>query len=73
MRVQVERNVLKAGLLEHACNVLADPAETADDHVVALRDGERRLSVAHRCTPRRAGFAEQRTGYAPIVPDEDRR
>ena len=46
--VQVERNVLEAGLLEHARNVLADPAETADDHVIALRDGERRLRLAHR-------------------------
>jgi hypothetical protein len=41
-RVQIERDVFEAGLLEHARDVLAHPAESADHHVIALRDRQRR-------------------------------
>ncbi len=37
--VQIEGNVLETGLFQHPRDILADPAETADHHVIALGDG----------------------------------
>ena len=47
----------KPDLLEHARNVLADPAESADHHVIALgdRQGRRVSRIASLCGG--AGFA----------------
>ena len=58
-RVEVERDVLEAALLEHAGEVLADAAEAADDHVLALRElaRGRRLErhLGRLCTAGAAG------------------
>ena len=48
--IQIERDVLEAGLLEHARDVLAHAAEAADHDVIALGDRER--APAPRASPR---------------------
>ena len=57
IRIEIERDVFEAGLLEHARDVLPDAPEAANHDVIALRDGERRLRLAHRLGVRRPGFA----------------
>ncbi len=42
IRIEIERDVFEAGLLEHAGDVLPDAAEAANDDVIALGDRERR-------------------------------
>ena len=36
--IQIECDVLEAGLLEYARDILSDASESADHHVVAFRD-----------------------------------
>ena len=71
--VELEGDELESRLFEHPRNILAHPAETADDHVFAPGDRQRRLSLAHRRADRRPGLSEQGTRDAPILAYEDGR
>src|SRR6202021_2126646 len=65
--IQLEGDELESGRFEHARDILADTAETADDDVIAFGDGQSRLGLAHRLGVRRPGFAEQGARNTPIV------
>ena len=57
--IQIERDVLEACLLEHPRNVLPDPPEAANDHVIAFGDGQSRPGLRASLPVRRPGFASR--------------
>jgi len=73
VRIQFEGNEFEARLFEHPRNILPYAAETADDDVFAPGDRQSRPGFAQQFAVRRAGFAEQPTSDAAIVPNEDGR
>ena len=65
-RVEVERDVLEAALLEHARQVLPDAAEAADDHVLAPREFAGRGRLERHLGGVDRAPAQQEVGDAPL-------
>src|ERR1700679_4315885 len=67
VRVDVECDVLEAGLFQYARDVLPNPAEAADHHVLPFRGGQGDAFVTHGLGLRVAGLAQNNACDAPIV------
>ena len=72
-RVEIDGDVFEALRFEHARHVLADAAEAAQDHVLALGDGQRRRVLAFDRGFRRAALAQQQARHALVVGEDHRR
>ena len=71
-RIEVERDELEPAAFEHAREVLADPPEPADDHVLALGELARRGGLERHLGRLDRAAPEDEVGDAPVVSHQQR-